>query len=118
MVKQLFSAASDFVILIIAAVALFIFKNQITHVGVWAYELAWVVVVASLIATILLKPKKTKVAPAFPRELAKRIENALPYGAIKLYHSWLLMSLDTCYRTYKQKRNYSPHHSNLPASAI
>ena len=105
MVKQLFSAASDFVILIIAAVALFIFKNQITHVGVWAYELAWVVVVASLIATILLKPKKTKVAPAFPRELAKRIENALSHDAIKLYHSWLLMSLDNCYRIYQQKQS-------------
>lgn len=105
MVKQLFSAASDFVILIIAAVALFIFKNQITHVGVWAYELAWVVVVASLMATILLKPKKTKVAPAFPRELAKRIENALPHDAIKLYNSWLLMSLDTCYRIYRQKQS-------------
>lgn len=105
MVKQLFSAASDFMILIIAAAALFIFKNQITHVGVWVYELAWVVIGVSIIATVLLKPKKTKAATVFPRELAKRIENALPHDAIKLYQSWLLMSLDACYQIYQQKQS-------------
>jgi len=104
MVKQLFSVANDFLILIVAAVALLIFKNQISHAGVWLYELAWVVVIVAVIGTILLKPKKSKAVPVFPRELAKRIENSLPHDAIKLYQSWLLISLDKCYRIYQKKK--------------
>ena len=109
MAKQRFSVSLDCVIFIIAAVALIIFKHQIIHLGIWAYKLAWVAIVMSLIAVVLLKSKKTKEVPIFPFELAKRIENALPVDAIKLYQSWLLKSLDTCYRAYQQKQSKARH---------
>ena len=105
MIKYLYTLVSDFVILIMASIALFFFKSLIIQEGVWLYELAWVVIIIATIGTILLKPRKPKVTPVFPRELAKRIENALPHDAIKLYQSWLLMSLDKCYRILQKKRS-------------
>lgn len=104
MIKHLYALLSDFVILIIAAIALFFFKSLIIQEGVWLYELAWVVIIIATIGTILLKPRKPKVTPVFPRELAKRIENALPHDAIKLYQSWLLTSLDKCYQNLQKQR--------------
>ena len=104
MIKYLYTLVSDFVILIIAAIALFFFKSLIIQEGVWLYELAWVVIIIATIGTILLKPRKPKITPVFPRELAKRIENALPHDAIKLYQSWLLMSLDKCYQNLQKQR--------------
>lgn len=105
MIKYLYTLVSDFVILIIAAIALFFFKSPIIQEGVWLYELAWVVIIIATIGTILLKPRKPKVTPVFPRELAKRVENALPHDAIKLYQSWLLMSLDKCYQILQKQRS-------------
>ncbi len=105
MFKHLYTLISDFVILILAASALFFFKSLIIQEGVWLYELAWVVIIIATIGTLLLKPRKTKVMPLFPRVNAKRIENALPHEAIKLYQSWLLMSLDQCYQPLKKKHS-------------
>lgn len=103
MLKKMFLL--DFMVLIIVVASLFIFKSEIMHVGFWLYELSWVIIIVVFVGIIFLKPKKSKVVTVFPQELAKKIEDALPHNAIKLYQSWLILSLNRCYQLCKNKQS-------------
>lgn len=103
MIKRLSSVISDFVILLLTGGLLLLFKDSLLHEGVWLYDAAWLVCVIAVIATFLLRPRKSNGVVSFPEDQAKRIEKALPHDAIKIHQAWLIQSLEKCYRASHKK---------------